>query len=101
MTRLDGKTMLDSDGKECLLCLSVAGTNNHFFGEYYWFFYAGGALLLCTFLLYLFLCQRAGRKSLTLESRETGLRRKLWRLLGVTPRAYHLMSPLWHRMGHV
>ena len=65
--RLDGKTMLDSDGKECLLCLSVAGTNNHFFGEYYWFFYAGGALLLCTFLLYLFLCQRAGRKSLTLE----------------------------------
>ena len=56
----------DTDGNICQLCLSLNGTNNHWFGEYYWFLYAGAGLLLLLFLGYQVLCLRRGKHTLTL-----------------------------------
>ena len=64
---LNGTRMTDGDGDACKLCLTVSGTNYHWFGEYYWFIYAGGALLFAAFLAFQLLCHRKGKKTLTLS----------------------------------
>lgn len=64
---LNGQTMQDSEGNECLLCLTVGGMNHHFFGRYYWIIYGVGALLLLLFLLSLWIRHRKGKHSFTLS----------------------------------
>lgn len=57
----------DTEGNICQLCLSLNGTDNHWFGKYYWFLYAGGALLLLLGLAYQYLCFQKGKKTLILS----------------------------------
>ena len=54
----NGERKVDSEKNPCYLCLTVKGTNYHWFGSHYWIMYAAGALLLALYLLYLSLCYR-------------------------------------------
>ena len=65
----DGETetlVKDPDGEICRLCLTVSGTNYHWFGQYYWFIYGGVGLLFALYLLRQIVCYRKGKKTLTL-----------------------------------
>ena len=64
---LNGERMVDSDGNPCYLCLTVSGTNYHWFGEYYWYLYGSSAVLLCLLMAYLVYCHRMKKKNLLLS----------------------------------
>ncbi len=57
----------DTDGLAGQLCLSLSGTDHHFFGTYYWYFYLGGAILFALFLLYQYLRHKKQRSTLFLS----------------------------------
>ena len=66
----DGTTetpVKDPDGEICRLCLTISGTNNHWFGQYYWFIYAGVGVLFALYLLLQMICHKKGKKTLTLS----------------------------------
>lgn len=63
---LDGAPQTDEDDAPCCLCLSVSGTDYHWFGEYYWWIYGGGALLLALYLIYLARRHKKGKRSVAL-----------------------------------
>ncbi len=63
---IGGLARLDDDDIPCSLCLTLSGTDYHWFGEYYWYLYGGGALLLLLYLIYLAYCAKNEKKSLTL-----------------------------------
>lgn len=64
---LDGVAWADDDDVPACLCLTVYGTDYHFFGQYYWFIYAGGAILLGVYLIYLYFRHKKGKKSVILS----------------------------------
>ncbi len=59
---LNGERMVDSEGNPCYLCMTVSGTNHHWFGEYYWFIFGGASLLLALYLVLLLYCHRKGKR---------------------------------------
>ena len=50
----------DEEGNSCYLCMTVSGTDYHWFGEHYWLLYGVGATLLLTYLCWILVCLRKG-----------------------------------------
>ena len=59
---VDGVKKIDGEGNPCYLCMTVRGTDYHWFGENYWLLYGIGAVLLLSYLLFILFCLRRGRR---------------------------------------